>query len=109
MRKEFFLENEIYCKGTTHNFHLYYTNIKLTPALDDIIYIPKTLISVMSEKNILVYKPKIVLVDNVPTLYEIARFKPLSPNAYLKVILNNKAYIINSNMQITLCDLCSKT
>jgi len=107
MRRDFSLENGIYCKGLFNDFKLYYDTIELTPSCNNIAYIPNKLIVLKSKKIVYVYKPKIINVEVIPTLFEIAKFESKTLDAYLKVKMNDKTYIIDSNLQVSLCN-CPK-
>lgn len=107
MRRDFPLENGIYCKGIFNDFKLYYDTIELTPSCNSIAYIPNTLIALKSYRTIYVYKPKVINLNGVISLYEIAKFETKTSNAYLKIKLYDKTYIIDSNIQISLCN-CSR-
>lgn len=107
MRRDFTLENNIVCKGEHNNFKLYYENAELTPVCHSIAYVPKTLIAVKCDKTVYVYKPNIVLENNIPTLFKLATFEVFNAFAYMKIKIDGKVYIIDSNVQISLCK-CSK-
>jgi len=103
MMRHFPLENDIYCKGKFNKFKLYYNNKAITPFCNSIAYIPKTLIAVKSNKTIHVYKPETMAINDTNTLIKLASFKIYETCAYL----NDKVYIIDSNVQIKLCE-CTK-
>lgn len=107
MRRDFYLENGIYCEGLFDDFKLYYNKQELTPSCSNIAYIPNTLIAIKSGTTVYVHKPKIIKVGGKISLYTIARFESRTPNAYLKVKMYDKTYIIDSNVQISLCN-CPK-
>lgn len=107
MMRNFPLENGIYCKGKLSKFKLYYNNKAVTPFCNAIAYIPKKLIVVKSNKTVHVYRPEIVTFNNTPTLNKLAAFKVYDTCAYLKVKIDDKVYIIDSNVQIKLCE-CAK-
>ena len=107
MRRDFTLENSIACKGEYDNFKLYYNNTELTPNCNSIAYIPKTLIAVKCDKTVYVYKPNIILDNHIPILTKLATFEVFNAFAYMKIKIDGKVYIIDSNVQISLCK-CSK-
>ena len=108
MSRNFFeLENGISMVGPISNFQLVYDNTPVTPpSCCNLSYMPGILIAVKCDK-VIVYKPEIEIVDNVPTLVKIADFCTYNPGAYLKISIGEKSYIIDSNVQITLCS-CKK-
>ena len=107
MRRDFTLENGIICIGEYNNFKLYYNNIALTSKCHAIAYVPKTLIAVKCNKTVYVYKPNISLDEGVPTLIKLASFEVFNAFAYMKIKINGNVYIIDSNVQISLCE-CPK-
>lgn len=107
MRRDFVLENSIICKGKYNNFKLYYNNIELTGSCNAIAYVPKTLIAVKCDKMIYVYSPNVILDNNITILIKLATFEILNLFAYMKIKIDGKVYIIDSNVQISLCK-CSK-
>lgn len=102
MRRDFYLENGIYCRGSFDDFKLYYETLPLTTSCNSIAYIPNRLIALKSGKTVTVYEPRVVNVNGKNLLYEIAKFESKNPNAYLKVKVHDKVYIIDSNVQISL-------
>ena len=107
MRRDFNLENGIYCEGEYNNFKLYYNKTELTPYCYEIRYIPGTLIAVKSKKTVYIYIPKVITENDNICLAKAASFDTINCNAYLKIKLNNKIYIIDSNVGISICE-CSK-
>ncbi len=107
MRRDFFLENGIYCKGVYNDFRLYYNDMALTPSCSNIAYITGTLIALKCGKRVYVYKPTIIENNGIYKLYQIAMFETIDSSAYLKVKIYDKLYIIDSNVQIKLCE-CPK-
>jgi len=107
MRRDFTLENGIYCKGEYNNFKLYYDNIALTPSCHEITYIPGILIAVKSKKTVYIYIPKLLAEKDNIFLAKATSFDTINCNAYLKIKLNNKIYIIDSNVGISICE-CDK-
>ena len=107
MRRDFNLENGIFCKGEFNNFQLYHNGISLTPKCHAIAYIPKMLIAVKSKKTVYVYKPEITTINNVIMLVKLAKFEVFDSYAYMKIKINSKVFIIDSNVQISLCE-CTK-
>lgn len=75
MQRDFTLENGIHCKGEYNNFKLYYNNIELAYACHAIAYVPKTLIAVKCNKVVYVYRPKIILDNDIPILKKLANFE----------------------------------
>lgn len=104
MRRDFPLENGIYCKGLINDFKLYYNAIELTPNCNNMAYIPNTLIAVKSSTTIYVYEPKTIDIGGFPLLRKIANFESKSPNAFLMVNVSDKAYIINYKLQVCRCN-----
>lgn len=100
MMRNFPLEKGIYCNGQLNNFKLYYDNKALTPVCNAIAYIPKSLIAVKSKKTVYLYIPEIVTDGDKTTLVKVASFESFDTYAYLKVKINGKSYIIDSNLQI---------
>lgn len=107
MRRDFIIENGIICKGEYNNFKLYYNNIELTYTCHAIAYIPRTLIAVKCNKVVYVYKPNIIFDIETPILVKLATFEVFDVFAYMKIKINGKIYIIDSNVQVSLCE-CAK-
>ena len=103
MRRDFYLENGIYCKGLCDDFKLYYGKKSLTQSCLNIAYIKGVLIAVKTKQGVYVYKPKVLLVDDDYCLEKIAYFEVYNSTAYLKVKLQEHTYIIDANVQIKLC------
>lgn len=100
------LENGISMDGSVLNFRLMYNNQPLTPTCYRLGYMRGVLIATQCDK-VIIYKPEIKIVDNVPALVKIAEFSAYETGAYLKVAIGEKSYIIDSNVQITSCT-CKK-
>lgn len=107
MKRDFTLENGIICKGEYNNFKLYYNNIELTYRCHDIAYIPKTLIAVKCNTVVYVYKPNIIYDIETPMLIKLATFEVFDAFANMRIKIDGKVYIIDSNVQISLCN-CNK-
>jgi len=107
MNNIFWLENGIMFKGNFSCFKLYYNDIELTPTCHEIAYIPKTLIAVKSNNTVFAYKPIIAFYNNTYSLIKLASFDTVNCNAYLKVKISDKMYIIDSNVGVSLCE-CAK-
>lgn len=104
MRRDFPLENGIVCKGKTNNFKLYYNDIPLTPSCHMISYVPNTLIVVKSKKTVYIYSPNLTNNSNNISLVNLAMFNSYNSNAYMKIKIKGKVYIIDCNAQISLCE-----
>lgn len=104
MRKDFSLENGIYCRGLTNDFKLYFNSIELTPSCSDLRYLPNTLLVYKSGKTIYICEPKISYASGEPKLKEIMRFEGKMPNGYAFIYLHGKRYIIDYNLQICRCN-----
>lgn len=104
MRRDFNLENGIVCKGEYNNFKLYYNDVELTPKCNAIAYIPKTLIAVKCDKEVYVYRPNIIFDIETPMLVKLATFEAFNTLVCIKIKINSKIYMIDSNVQISLCE-----
>lgn len=100
MRRDFTLENGIYCKGLTNDFKLYFETMELTPSCSDITYIPNTLLVYKSGKTVHACEPKISYESGEPKLREIIKFEVMIPYGYALIQLHGKTYIIDYNLQI---------
>lgn len=103
MRRDFSLENGIYCYGMANNFKLYYNNIELTPSCHTITYIPSTLIVVKSKNIIHIYRPKVIVVGATPKLIKLASIELYTCATSITININDKIYLIDSNLKVRLC------
>ena len=104
LRGNFDLENGIVCRGCNNKFYLFYDEVAITPCFSAISYMPKKLIAIRCGNVVIVYSPEVSEVQERDyVLKEIATFKCCNDNAYLKVKLGESTYIIDKNVQISLC------
>ena len=102
MKRNFELENDIYCRGEFDSFKLYYKGTEITDICSNIAYIPRTLIAVKCGNTVHIYKPKIVYVDSIPHLEKIAMFETNGHYVYLRIKIKERTYDVDSNVQINL-------
>lgn len=100
MERNFFLENGIFCYGTHDAFRLLYKDYVLTPILSNMAYIPRKLIAVKSDSQVIVYAPKLKRNFWGYSLLKLAMFETYSTSACLKINIQGTKYIIDSNVQI---------
>ena len=72
----------------------------------DFIY-PQYINCSKKQKTVYVYSPKLIEKDNNISLVKLAIFNSFDSNAYMKIKIKGKAYIIDCNTQISLCE-CKK-
>ncbi len=96
-------EGTVVPDGPITSFRLIYKGITLTPLCYRLGYIKGVLIAVACNK-IIVYKPEIKIVNDVPTLVKVADFSSYESGAYLKVTIGGKSYIIDNHVQISICN-----
>ncbi len=104
MRRDFTLENGIYCKGLKNDFKLYFDTLELTPSCTKITYIPNTLLVYKSGKKVYICEPKISYASGEPKLKEIMKFEGIMTNGYALIYLHGKTYIVDYNLQICRCN-----
>ena len=51
-----------------------------------------------------IYKPNIIFDIETPILVKLATFEVFNAFAYMKIKINGNVYIIDSNVQISLCE-----
>lgn len=107
MDRNFVLENGIYCEGKSDNFRLLYKGYVLTPSCSNIAYVQGKLIAVKSKNAVFIYKPRIRKGGGQYTLIQLAMFETYDSSAYLKINIQGHLYIIDSNVQIKICE-CPK-
>lgn len=100
MKRNFFLENGIYCEGEYNNFRLLYKEHVLIPSLSNIAYIPNKLIAVKSGCEVLVYDTKVTKDLNGYLLLPFASFKAYATPTLLKITIQGITYTIDNNVQI---------
>lgn len=101
MRRDFYLEEGIYCKGLINDFKLYYDTIELTPSCSKISYMPNDLLVYKTGNTIYICEPKISYAGINPKLIEIMHFESNVSVAYALVCLHGESYIIDRNLQIS--------
>jgi hypothetical protein len=107
IKNEYYLNDNIQIQGPISDFNLLINGNLILEHCSNFSFIPGKLFTVKNSSIVYVFSTKVMNIKGKFTLEELANFNISSPKIFTKVIVEDTAYIIDFNCQITFND-CKK-